>query len=200
MMVKSPMKKFDVVFLLLSTVVSRRFDVMLNLYEELLSIGVSASIATHPSDLDRGFGRLRMVIVDGNDKAMGVNSLEAIRYLHKRHGSNQCIVCVADNQSDAFERGRDAGADICVHTDIQGVMLASILNRLAYKHEQALLTASAESYFMSADTETGRQVQTGNKPMTRSHAAPPESGRSAIAMYRERARHRKEARRLKSSF
>ena len=182
------MKNFDVVFLLLSRVDSKRFNLFLNWSEVLSDAGFHTSMATHPSELQRQYERFRIVIIDGNEEMSDFDPLQVTRTLRKWYGSNQYIVYVADNTPEAFERGRKAGADICIRGDVQGFTLCDILNRIAYGHAQTMLLGSLAPLTTIDDTDADADVGGRYSAGTESSVG---GRRNELAAYRARMRDRK---------
>ena len=108
------MNDFDVVFLFLSQAKSRRFDLFLQLYEASVTAGFHTAMATHPNDLRKQGERLRIVVVDGDEEGGDFNPFQVTRDLSYPYKQNQRIVFVTDSMQEAFARGRDVGADVCV--------------------------------------------------------------------------------------
>lgn len=181
---------FDVAFLLLSRKTSKRFSQFLNWYELLFDAGFRAVMATDSSELHQLSERFRIVIVDGNEELDDFDPLQVTRTLRTQYGTNQCIVYVSDETPEAFERGRSAGADICIQGDVQGLTLCETLKRLAYGHAQALLLDGFVPAPMLKDAQEGQHLF-GDRRMATLDTSHASDRCHALAAHRVRARQRK---------
>ncbi len=150
-------------------------------------------MATHPSELGKPGERLRIVIIDGSESSPDFDPFLVTRSVRNRHGARQCIVFVSDDNPHAFELGRESGADICVHPEIQGIVLGDVVNKLAYRYEQEQLLESQSARSMFEKTGAGPHSVASAKAAEASRA---QHGRGIAEIYRARARRRKEARKL----
>lgn len=109
------MYDFDVVFLLLSSPPSTRFDEVLRLHDAAANAGFHTVIATSPAELAIVGKRLRIIVVDGDqDSDFDVYAVtSAMRSLN-----NSAIVFLVHAAPLASGRGLEAGADICLPTSI----------------------------------------------------------------------------------
>ena len=118
----------DVVFLLLNSPDSARFDEFLTLYAAIEQAGFHTAIATSPEEVAPTAKRLRIIVVDDSESEFDVYAvIEAMR-----HASTGMAIVLLTHAPGDEVRGWTAGADVCLQSsENMAEKLAGVLAKLA---------------------------------------------------------------------
>lgn len=141
------MYDFDVIFLLLSSPPSTRFDEILRLHDFAANLGFHTAVATSPIELAITAKRLRIIVIDGDpDSDFDVHAVTAAM----RRLNNVAILLLTEATLMQGEWGQDAGADICLPIGVATEEFGLSVVRLA--HDKLYASRRDIRHLASADT------------------------------------------------
>lgn len=183
------MHNYDVVFLLLSQCSSPRFERFVKLYDEVALAGFHTSIATHPSHLEGGLKRLRLVVIDGDSKNRDFEVYHVTRMV-RAQSLHQGIVLLGASGQQVSTAGLREGADVCLSGDIDSAELCRTLYRLAHRYN------AYESMLEHGSSEKVRWLNEGQERLSIGGQPLEEGAKVGGAPYRDSALRRRVNRKM----